>query len=227
VKRSDFKLPHDKLLALVMYDFHSYQYRKNPEAAIAAFRQATVGRDDAVLVVKTINAHHHPDAATELRAHLADMPGTVVIDEFLTRQQVWDLQSLCDMLVSLHRAEGFGLAPAEMMSLGKPVVATGWSANMDFMTAENSMPVRYALEPLKHDIGPYRAGPVWAEADVEHAASCIRRLLDDPALRERMGRQAAVDIARQLSPQAVGERVRARLQAVAFWRPDLRVQLQH
>src|SRR5947209_20086958 len=98
------------------------------------------------------------------------------------------------MLVSLHRAEGFGLAPAEMMSLGKPVVATGWSANMDFMTAENSMPVRYTLEPLKETIGAYKAGPVWAEADVEHAASCIRRLLDEPELRQRIGRQAAIDI---------------------------------
>jgi glycosyltransferase involved in cell wall biosynthesis len=177
------------------------------------------------LVVKTINAHHHPEAAAELRERLADLPDTVMIDNFLTRQQVWDLQSQCDMLVSLHRAEGFGLAPAEMMYLGKPVVATGWSANMDFMTARNSMPVQYILEPLKQDIGAYRAGPVWAEADVEHAASCIRRLLDEPALRERLGRQAAVDIARQLSPQAVGERVRERLQTIAFWNPHLRVDM--
>ena len=222
--RSQFNLPAGKLLVLMMYDFHSYQVRKNPQAAIAAFRRATEGRDDAVLVVKTINAGQHPEAAAELRAHLADLPGTVLIDEFLTRQQVWDLQSLCDMLVSLHRAEGFGLAPAEMMYLGKPVVATGWSANMDFMTAENSMPVNYTLKPLAQDTGPYRAGPVWAEADVEHAASCIRRLLDDPQLRERIGRQAAIDIARQLSPQAVGERVKARLQAIAYWHPPLRME---
>jgi glycosyltransferase involved in cell wall biosynthesis len=226
VQRADFNLPAGKLLVLMMYDFHSYQYRKNPDAAIAAFRQATRGRDDTVLVVKTINGKHHPKEAAKLHELLADLPGTVVIDEFLTRQQVWDLQSLCDMLVSLHRAEGFGLAPAEMMYLGKPVVATGWSANMDFMTFENSMPVKYTLEPLKQHTGAYRAGPVWAEADIEHAASCIRRLLDDRALRERIGKQAAVDIARQLSPQAVGERVKERLQAIAYWQPTLRADTQ-
>jgi glycosyltransferase involved in cell wall biosynthesis len=224
VRRSQFKLPEDKLLALIMYDFHSYQYRKNPQAAIAAFRAATRGRNDAVLVVKTINAAHHPEAAAELRAHLADLPGTVFIDEFLTRQEVWDLQSVCDMLISLHRAEGFGLAPAEMMYLGKPVIATGWSANMDFMTAENSMPVRFTLEPLKQHTGAYRAGPVWAEADVDHAAACIRQLLDDASLRERIGQRAAMDVRRQLGPQAVGERVRKRLQAIAFWHPELRVE---
>jgi glycosyltransferase involved in cell wall biosynthesis len=218
VQRSQFALPQDKVLALMMYDFHSYQARKNPQAAIAAFRLATEGRSDAVLVVKTINGERHPEALAELRAHLADLPGTVMLEQFLTRQQVWDLQSCCDMLVSLHRAEGFGLAPAEMMYLGKPVVATGWSANMDFMTTDNSMPVRYTLAPLKEAVGAYPAGPLWAEADVEHAAACIRALLDDPALRQRLGQQGARDIRGQLAPETVGAQVRARLQTIMRWR---------
>lgn len=219
--RAQFGLPEDKVLALVMYDFHSYQYRKNPQAAIEAFRRATAGRGDCALVVKTINGDKHPEARAELAASLADLSGTVMIDEFLTRQQTWDLQSCCDMLVSLHRAEGFGLAPAEMMYLGKPVVATGWSANMDFMNAENSMPVHYTLAPLAETLGAYQAGPVWAEADVGHAAACIRRLLDDPALRARIGAQAASDVRRQLHPDAVGELVAGRLKALARWHPAL------
>lgn len=221
VQRSAFGLPEDKLLALVMYDFHSYQQRKNPQAAIAAFRQAAGARSDCALVVKTINGEHHPQAQAELRASLADLPGTVVIGEFLTRQQTWDLQSCCDMLISLHRAEGFGLAPAEMMYLGKPVVATGWSANMDFMTHENSMPVRFTLEPLAEALGAYPAGPLWAEADVGHAAECIRRLLDDPALRQSMGARAAHDVGRQLHPEVVGKLVAERLATLARWYPAL------
>ena len=221
VQRSAFGLPEDKLLALVMYDFHSYQQRKNPQAAIAAFRLAAAGRSDCALVIKTINGDKHPEARAELLAQLAGLPGTVVIDDFLTRQQTWDLQSCCDMLISLHRAEGFGLAPAEMMYLGKPVVATGWSANMDFMTHENSMPVHYTLVPLAEAIGAYPAGPVWAEADVAHAAACITRLLDDAGLRASMGQRAAADIRRQLDPETVGQLVRARLAAIAHWKPAL------
>jgi glycosyltransferase involved in cell wall biosynthesis len=144
-----------------------------------------------------------------------------VIDDFLTRQQVWDLQSCCDMLISLHRAEGFGLAPAEMMYLGKPVVATGWSANMDFMNAENSMPVHYTLEPLAEAVGAYPAGPLWAEADVDHAADCLRRLFDDPALRAEIGARAAADVSRQLHPNAVGKLVADRLKALGRWYPGL------
>ncbi|MES2902545.1 MAG: glycosyltransferase, partial [Pseudomonadota bacterium] len=221
VQRRDLGLPDDKLLALVMYDFHSYQQRKNPQAAIAAFRKALAGRDDAVLVIKTINGEHHPQAQRELVDSLADLPGTVVLDQFLTRQQVWDLQSCCDLLISLHRAEGFGLAPAEMMYLGKPVVATGWSANMDFMTPENSMPVKFTLAPLAETLGAYPAGPLWAEADVDHAAECIRTLVDDPALRARMGERAASDVRSQLDPAGVGKLVADRLKAIARFHPEL------
>nr|WP_315475489.1 glycosyltransferase [uncultured Undibacterium sp.] len=217
VQRSSFGLPENKVLALVMYDFHSYQHRKNPKAAIAAFRLATKNRDDAVLVVKTINRDKHPEASQELTDYLADLPDTIIIDEFLTRQQTWDLQSCCDILISLHRAEGFGLAPAEMMYLGKAVVATGWSANMDFMTLNNSMPVEFQLKPLEHAVGAYPAGPLWAEADIEHAATCITQLLDKPELRNRLGQQAMLDIRRMLNPDTVGRAVAQRLHAIIDW----------
>jgi glycosyltransferase involved in cell wall biosynthesis len=221
VNRSEFGLPDNKILALVMYDFFSYQHRKNPQAAIAAFRKAVEGRTDAVLVIKTINGNHQPQALAELESHLAGLSGTIIIKEFLTRQQSWDLQSCCDMLISLHRAEGFGLVPAEMMALGKPVVATGWSANMDFMTAENSMPVKYTLEPLAETVGAYPAGPLWAEADINHAAACIRQLIDQPALRKRLGEQAARDIKEKLDPKIVGTIVSDRLKAIVKWHPEL------
>ena len=220
--RSQFGLPADKLLALVMYDFHSYQYRKNPQAALHAFRQAAAHRTDVALVIKTINGEHHAQDREALKASVSDLPHIAFIDEFFTRQQTWDLQSCCDILISLHRAEGFGLAPAEMMYLGKPVIATGWSANTDFMTAENSFPVRYELKPLKQAVGVYPAGQPWAEADIDHAAWSLARLLDEPVLRQQMGLRAAADIRRQLSPQAVGALVRQRLGLLGLWNPPVR-----
>lgn len=221
--RSQFGLPVDKLLALVMYDFHSYQYRKNPQAALAAFRQAAARRTDVALVIKTINGQHHAEAREALQASVSDLPNVIFIDAFFTRQQTWDLQACCDILLSLHRAEGFGLAPAEMMYLAKPVIATGWSANTDFMTADNSFPVRYQLQALQQAVGVYPAGQLWAEADIDHAAWCLTRLLNDPALRQQVGARAAADIRRQLSPQAVGALVSQRLSVLRLWHPLLRV----
>jgi glycosyltransferase involved in cell wall biosynthesis len=220
--RSQFGLPQDKLLALVMYDFHSYQYRKNPQAALATFRQAAAGRSDVALVIKTINGQHHAADRQALVDSVADLGNVLFIDEFFTRQQTWDLQACCDILISLHRAEGFGLAPAEMMYLGKPVIATDWSGNTDFMSADNAMPVRYQLVPLAKAVGVYPAGQLWAEADVDHAAWSLTRLLDDPALRQQLGDRARADIRRQLSPQAVGMLMRQRLSLLGFWHPLLR-----
>jgi glycosyltransferase involved in cell wall biosynthesis len=219
--REKFGLPEGKILVLVMYDFLSYQYRKNPEAAISAFRLAARKHPELALVIKTINGHKHPEALAKLKDSVADLPGTTFIESFLTRQDTWNLQACCDILLSLHRAEGFGLAPAEMMHLGKAVVATGWSANMDFMTDQNSMPVRFELRPLAHDVGAYPAGPLWAEADIEHAAWCLSRLVTEPALRTDMGRRAALDIKAQLSPATVGATIRQRLSVLGHWYPDL------
>ena len=161
LRRSQFNLPDDKLLVLVMYDFHSYQYRKNPQAALAAFRRAAAGRTDVALVIKTINGQHHAEAQRELRRSVSDLANIIFIDEFFTRQQVWDLQASCDILLSLHRGEGFGLAPAEMMYLGKAVIATGWSANMDFMS-QTSVPWM-----------SYQSGTQWRQMWFEDSLSLL------------------------------------------------------
>lgn len=215
--RQTFGLDPHRQLVLVMFDFHSFQYRKNPQAAIAAFRLAVKQAPSLGLVVKTQNGEAVPEALAELRACLSDLPQVTFIDDVLTRQQMWDLQSCCDILLSLHRAEGFGLGPAEMMFLGKPVVATGWSATMDFMDADNSMPVRYELVPLAETIGPYDAGPVWAEADIDHAAWCLARLAKDSALVAHIGARARESIQRTLDPLVIGRQVADRLSLIARW----------
>lgn len=219
VRRADFGLPEDKCLVLVMYDFHSFQERKNPQAAIAAFRRARAAEPSLGLVVKTINSQQHNRERQELEEALRDVPDVTVIDEALTRQRAWDLEMCCDILLSLHRAEGFGLILAEMMFLGKPVVATGWSANMDFMDESNSVPVAFELEPLPRPIGPYEAGIPWAEPDVEHAAETLCRLARDRDLARRLGDNARETIRRTFDPQVVGAKVRERLRIIRRWFP--------
>ena len=72
VQRSQFGLPDGQMLVLVMYDFHSYQHRKNPQAAIAAYRQAVRQCPELGLVIKTINSQHH---ARGLRRTARQRPG--------------------------------------------------------------------------------------------------------------------------------------------------------
>lgn len=212
--RARFGLPEDRFLVLVMYDSASYQSRKNPEAALAAFERAFPrGRSDVGLVVKTMNASGPEfDALAE---RIARMPGSVLISEQLERQEVYDLESVVDCYLSLHRAEGWGYNLIESMLLGKPVVATGWSGNADFMTPANSCPVDSRLVPLDRDFGPYRAGQLWAEPDVEQAARFLRQLADDRPFRERIA-AAGLETARtQHSHETAGAKIRARLSVLA------------
>ncbi|MFI4940459.1 MAG: glycosyltransferase family 4 protein, partial [Burkholderiales bacterium] len=210
--RADFGLPENKFLFLTMYDFSSYQERKNPQAALAAFEHAFgQGNANVALVIKTQNAQFHEQDVQALRDRIAGRENIIWINETLTRQQVYDLQFVCDSLVSLHRSEGFGFAPAEAMLMGKPVIATNWSGNTDYMHAHNSLLVNYRPVTIKEDIGVYRAGQVWAEPDVQHAAQLMRQVVEDEALRARISIEAKRTIQEEFSPEAIGRRISARL----------------
>jgi glycosyltransferase involved in cell wall biosynthesis len=213
--RRRFDLPDGRFLFLMMYDFSSLQERKNPAAALEAFDRAFGrGSTRATLVVKTQNANHHPRDLDELRERLAGRRDVVWINETLTRQHVYDLYAVCDAFLSLHRSEGWGMGPIEAMYLGKPVVATNWSGNADFMRPDNSLPVNYRLVKIERDVGPYLTGQTWADPDVEHAAWLMRRVIEDDELRTRISREAMRTVHEDYSPEVIGRRIRARLDYV-------------
>ena len=120
----------------------------------------------------------------------------------------------CDCYVSLHRSEGFGNTLAEAMYLGKPVIATGYSGNMEFMTPQNSYPVDYTLRPVGDDAGPYPAAGEWAEPDVGHAARLMRHVFEDQEEAAERGRRAAEDLRRNHSAEAAGRAMSERIRRV-------------
>ncbi|MEO6568602.1 MAG: glycosyltransferase, partial [Opitutaceae bacterium] len=169
------------------------------------------------LVVKVQNPVGNETDLATLRADLADLPDCVLLTETLTRREVYELESACDCFVSLHRAEGFGLAVAECMYLGKPVISTNWSATAEFLNADNGCPVNCRVVALERNHGPYMKGSRWADPDVEHAAGWMRKLFADRALAARIGAAARATIERRFSPAVIGARYRARLEAIAWF----------
>ena len=215
--RRKYGLPEDKFLFLFLYDLNSYSERKNPAAVLEAFRRSGLAGRGAALVIKVHNVPTNPVDFERLREATAALPGTTLITQTLSRTEVYELESACDCFVSLHRAEGFGLALAECMFLGKPVIATDWSGTTDFIRHDNACPVRASLVTLDRTHGPYTKGQTWAEPDVDHAAWWMQQLHADPARARQTGQAARLSIELGLAPAVIGARYRRRLEVIAGW----------
>lgn len=218
--RRSLGLPDDGLVYLFHFDCMSTFARKNPGAVVAAFRQAfgvdglAAGPPRAHLVVKARHLRSfdaYAAAAAQLERAVRAVGGTLIEEDLTADETSWLVRS-CDVYVSLHRSEGFGLGLAEAMLAAKPVVATGYSGNLDFMTGDTSCLVGFRLreivpEELVSNPGierVYEAGQLWAEPDVRQAAAALRRLHQSPYLRRRLGSGAKRAIERLYSPARVG-----------------------
>jgi glycosyltransferase involved in cell wall biosynthesis len=215
--RARFGLPPDLFLFLFLYDLNSYSARKNPGAVLDAFRASGLAGHGAALVIKTHNTAGNETDLARLRTAVADLPGTTLIVDTFTHEDVYRLEAACDCFVSLHRSEGFGFGIAEAMFLGKPVIATDWSATAEYLNATNGCPVRAKTVILDRSHGPYAKGQTWAEPDANHAAEWMRLLASDRALCARLGAAARATVETSFAPEAIGARYRHRLEAIASW----------
>lgn len=213
--RTYFGLSQNNFVFLFSYDFNSYASRKNPEAVVAAFRQAfSDGSQRVRLLIKSTNGRQFPDKLAAFQRSVADDARIEVRDGFLSRTEMFGLQNNADCYVSLHRAEGFGLGMAECMYLGKPVIATGYSGNLDFMNRENSLLVDYRIIPLCE--GDYMCwqGQHWADPDVAHAARLMRQVFDDRELARRIGTAGAISIRSSNSKAGCAATISGRLREI-------------
>jgi glycosyltransferase involved in cell wall biosynthesis len=207
---ADLGLPERPYL-LFAFDYLSTAERKNPWGLVEAFELAFAPGEGPLLVIKSINAHRRPDQAERLRLRVAGSPDVVLLENYLDGEDLDALVALCDCYVSLHRSEGLGLTMAEAMALGKPVIATGYSGNLQFMTDANSFLVPWKSIAIPSGCEPYPAGGMWADPDLGAAAQLMRTVFDEPELALARGREAASDIRTLHSPEVAGAQISARL----------------
>lgn len=197
--RRDFGVSEGQFVYIFAFDFLSGVARKNPVGCVRAFRAAFPSGSEAVgLVVKVMRPAADSIEWQEF-LHEAQMdPRVTVIDRTLDRREVLDLYRACDCFVSLHPSEGFGRGLAEAMLLGRAVVATGYSGNMDFTSSDTAGLVDFVMRDVGDGEYTFGHGRRWANPDIDHAAWCIRKVAADRDCRER--------IAATYSPAVVGGR---------------------
>lgn len=211
--RASLGLPEDRFCVLVMYDSNSYASRKNPAAAIKAYAKAFGKQNSATHLVIKVNNPKQADIQFFER-EIEDRAGYTLITEQMEKPRLNALIRLCDVFISLHRSEGFGLVMAEAMALGTPVIATDWSANTEFMTRETSCMVNYQLVPVRKQYQYGEASQRWAEADIDQAAEYLKRLLGDKTYYRKKAEAGRAWITSRFSPEESARKMRSRLEEI-------------
>ena len=228
-RRASLGLAEDSFVFMFNFDVNSSFARKNPRAVIEAFARAfseAERRERVRLVVKSSNMQPGSPVDIAFRSALDAVNGMLVTDD-LTAGAMAALVAGCDAYVSLHRAEGFGLGMSEAMYFGRPVIATAYSGNMDFMDADSAClvgyrPLRLADTDLSWDPPLpdfYDREASWAQPDVDQAADWMRLLVDDADFRARMGRRGQQLIRSRYSKAHAGQAMARRLAAIAAMNP--------
>ena len=205
---------------LFAFDFWSTRGRKNPDGVIDAFLAAFPSRGsdiEARLILKLASAEQFPEAAAELADRCAGDSRLELITSHLSASDFDALYATADVLLSLHRAEGFGLLMAEAMAAGIPVVASGYGGNLCFMPPGSAELVPYQTVAIRRTEGDYRAGWCWAEPDVDRAAAALRRLASDHSKAQQLAAAGRQAVEQALHPHALAAIVAERIGCLLRW----------
>ncbi|MBW4437671.1 MAG: glycosyltransferase [Pleurocapsa minor GSE-CHR-MK-17-07R] len=225
-----FDWPTDKYTFLFSFSALGSSARKNPFGVIDAFQKAyrdLPASKRPLLILKAHHLDHFPALLDAIKRRIHGWPIKLMLDQ-LSRDEMYGLIARCDCYVSLHRSEGLGLGMAEAMALGKPVIATGWSGNMDFMTAENSYPVPFRFAAVAREQHRYQeshealyasGSAMWAEPDLDAAAGLMRKVFEQPESARQIGEAAAAHLRDEHSMSAVAHVLKETLSQVARQAP--------
>jgi glycosyltransferase involved in cell wall biosynthesis len=105
---------------------------------------------------------------------------------------------------------------SEAMTLGRPVIATGYSGNLDFMNSSNA----YVVPGVHVEVGPgaegYSPEAMWMEPNVSEAAKYMRYVYENQAEAVQKGLRGQADILRAFDVASCGAIMKGRLEQI--WR---------
>ena len=219
--REHFGLPRDAFVFGYIFDVSSYFERKNPLCLVEAFKREFGASSDVLLCLKYFNTRYDEHNVRVLEEAVAGARNIRLFPTLMDDNEIVSLQNSFDCLVSPHRGEGFGYNLAESMYLGKPVIATRYASNLDFMRDDNSYLIDCNLAPIPLTMGPYLRGHLWADPSIDHLCHLMRTVFEDTEGRKEKGRRAAEEIGRNYSAQAAGKKISDRLEEIGLQKNQL------
>jgi glycosyltransferase involved in cell wall biosynthesis len=175
--REKLKIHRTAFVSGFTFSMESCFERKNPLAALAAFKKAFPSeQDDVNFILRCHDADHYPDGHNQIRASISGDPRIILLDTYDNYIPVQKFYEAIDTFVSLHRSEGFGLTIAEAEQSGASVICTGWGLAPELEAKSAIRTVCSTMIPLRDPQRLYRPSPkdFWAEPNLEQAASLLR-----------------------------------------------------
>ena len=120
----------------IFFNCGKWEIRKGHDILINAFKKVLEHGEDAELWMMCSNPFNSPEE--DARWHqLYNHPKVKLIPRAETQAEVYNIMSQVDCGVFPSRGEGWNLEILEMMSAGKHVITTNYSAHTEFCTQEN------------------------------------------------------------------------------------------
>ncbi|KMQ67171.1 hypothetical protein ACM39_15470 [Chryseobacterium sp. FH2] len=208
-------IPDDCFNFLFVFDYNSLIERKNPVGLIDAYEKAFgINNQKVKLILKTSLSNQHSKSKRKVVERIGDNKSIIYKEEMLRRPELLALINKADCYISLHRSEGFGLTMAEAMALGKPVIATGYSGNLDFTNTNNSFLVKYKMVKHEVDLSVLPKNNYWSEPNTDHAAELMKFVFENQDQAFEIGKKAKEDIQTYFSLEAIGTRMKTRLDII-------------
>jgi glycosyltransferase involved in cell wall biosynthesis len=120
----------------IFFNCGKWEIRKGHDILIDAFKQVCKECDDVELWMMCSNPFNSPEEDARW-ANLYNHNKIKLIPRANTQQDVYNIMSMVDCGVFPSRGEGWNLELLEMMSIGKHVIATDYSAHTQFCNKSN------------------------------------------------------------------------------------------
>jgi GT2 family glycosyltransferase len=191
--------------------------RKAPEILLRAYHHAFTRRDDVLLLLKVINTDPGLNVQAEINALglPADGPPVAILyNQELPTHQMGSLYRSADCFVTSTRGEGWGMPIIEAMACGLPVIATDWSAQTDFLTADVGYPL--AVKKMIPAVAkcPYYEGFRWPEPDEAQLIHLLRYVYENRDEALEKGKMASEKVLSHWTWRDAAQKIKTRLKTI-------------
>ncbi len=198
-----------------IFDYNSTLERKNPLNLIEAFQKAFGKEDLSVrLTIKASLSTRFSKEKQLLSDKIGDSKNIKIVEKIFRKDTLNHIINNCDSYISMHRSEGFGLTMAEAMYFSKPVIATGYSGNTEFMKADNSFLVDYEMCQVDSNIINYDINTIWSNPSVDHAAELLKKVRANSVEVQEIAKKAGEFILNNFSVSRIGLLIENRIKII-------------